>query len=192
MDSSLLAQLQDPASPYGIMDLVFAVYLIFGLIRGLFRGLPAELAGLVGTLLIMIGGWRFYRPVSEFIMVHTRLEGEIPAQTLAYILMVVLFLVTWNLLILMVRKLGEFTFPDALKRSGGALVGTFKSALILCVLLYAVNLSGVSFLKDSLITGTWFGRTTQQVIPQTLNRWLPTLFPPQDEPADVTPSPSES
>lgn len=167
----------DPETPVGLMDVVYSLYIVYGILRGLFRGLSEELAGLVGTGIVFYGGWRFYRPVGLFIQEHTRLENEDSARVLAYVLMVFLFLASWKLVVFLIRKLMKWTFPDQIQAPGGAVLGGAKCALVLCVLLLAVRLLGHGFLDKHMIQDSWMGRTTQEVIPAMVHRWAPGWFP---------------
>ena len=193
MDPDLVNNLTETTSTISVVDWVFLAYLGFGLIRGFFRGLADELAGLLGTLIVFVAGWRLYRPVSDMLLEHTRMQNEVPAQALAYVLLVVLFLVAWNLLIFILKKIGTLTFPKGLNILGGGFMGLAKCAGIICILLYAVNLSGIRLLQEKLVEETWTGRATQQVVPETLNRWIPALFPTESEEeteSDKTPTPA--
>ena len=177
MDMSVWEYIQHPDTPVGVMDLVFALYIFYGLIRGAFRGFADEVAGLLGTVLVFFGGWRFYRPVSDFMMEKTRIDNEQASRAVAYILMVFLFLVTWKLLTLLLRKLLNLSFPEQIQAPGGALLGGLKCAVVLCVILLAVRLVGHGFLDKHLLQESWYGRTTQQVVPHMLHEWFPGMFP---------------
>ena len=187
---AFVAYLQDPETLFGILDPFYAAYLIYGLVRGLFRGLPEELAQLLGTLLVFAGARMFYQPVSEVMIEHTKLENPDASLALAYLLMVLLFFVAWRVITILLKKAIHWTCPEALHRPGGALLGLAKSTVILCLVLTAVTLSGHTFLQDHLVERSWFGRTTQNVIPEAIEEYLPDGFPgresesPHREPPD--------
>jgi hypothetical protein len=121
----LITYLQNPETPFGVFDLVYGTYFLISFIRGLFRGLPEELSQLLGTLLIFWGGSQFYTPVSEYIISHTRLEEPAASKALAYVLIVLVFLIAWKLLTFLIRKTLDWTCPKQLRRFGGAAVGPF-------------------------------------------------------------------
>ena len=178
----------DPASPLGAVDMLWVLYLCYGLIRGMFRGLPKELAGMLGTLTTLYCSWRFYGPVSSTIRDTTRVESEIASELLAYGLLVLTLLISWKVITLLLRKTLDLTCPEQLQRWGGGLLGLSKATLIVCVILTAVNLSGYDPLRDELIQNSWFGRTTQRVIPVALHETLPGVFPePIDQDVDANP-----
>lgn len=161
----LLTYLQDPETPYGIADLVYGAYFLFALFRGFFRGLPEELSQLLGTVLIFWGGSRFYGPVSEFIVSHTRLEEPAASKALAYVLIILVFLIVWKLLTFLIRKTLDWTCPRQLRRFGGAAVGLLKSAIIVCVILAGVLLSGHPILIDHMIGQSYVGRVVLDILP---------------------------
>lgn len=168
---------KDPATPLGPIDLVWIIYLIYGFLRGMFRGLPRELAGMLGTSTTLFCAWRFYGPVSEAIREQTRVESEAASSLLAYGMLVLVFLASWKLITFLLRKTLDWTCPDQLQNWGGAVLGLSKAVIIVCVILTAVNLSGHQTLRKELIQNSWFGRTTQSVIPSTLHELLPAVFP---------------
>ncbi len=177
MEVSFWEYLQDPDTPAGMMDLVYALFVLYGLIRGAFRGLAFELAGLLGTAAVFLGGWYFYPPVSRFLIEYTRMDNDQAARAVAYVLMVLLFLISWKVITLLVRKLLNLTFPEQIQGLGGAVLGGLKCAVTLCVILLAVRLVGHGFLDKHLIQDSWLGRTTQEVIPDKLHEWFPGRFP---------------
>jgi len=168
---------KDPATPLGPVDLIWILYLCIGFLRGMFRGLPRELAGMLGSAATLYCSWRFYAPISTSIRSHTRLESEMASDLLAYGLLVLTLFVGWKLITFLLRKTLDWTCPDQLQNWGGAFLGLSKAVLIVCVILTAVNLSGYEPMREELIRNSWFGRTTQSVIPGALHNLMPSVFP---------------
>jgi len=163
--------------PFGLMDGVYALFILYGLIRGVFRGLALELAGLLGSVLIFFGAWRFYLPFAEWLLTNTRLESQKTGEIMAYLLAVLVCFLVWQLLFLLLGKFFAFAVPKVLQRPGGAVLGALKCAVTLCVLLLAVNLTPFETLKQWLVTDSAFGRATQQRVPETIEKWFPGLLP---------------
>jgi membrane protein required for colicin V production len=174
---ALITYLENPDTPLGLADLIWIGYLLYGFIRGTFRGLPRELAGLLGTGVSLYCGWKFYGPVSAFIRSHTRLESETGSSLLAYLLLLLSFFLAWKLITLALKKTLDWTCPSQLQQWGGGVLGITKALIILTVILTAVNLSGFENARTPLIRRSWFGRTTQQVVPVFLHDTFPALFP---------------
>lgn len=169
--------LLDPETPLGVMDGIYALFLLYGLIRGFFRGLAFELASLIGMVILFFGSWLGYRPVAAWLLTHTQLESQEAGQTIAYILSVGVLLIGWKLATFLVQKFLHFTLPKSIQRPGGAIFGILKSALVLCVLLLAVQISGHTQAIAWTIEDSAFGRLTQRWVPATLHRWAPEAFP---------------
>lgn len=187
--SALLTYLQDPETPFGVLDPIYTLYLSYGLILGLFRGLPEEFAHLAGTILIAIGAHMFYQPVSTVMIEHTRLDSEEASLALAYVLMILLFFTLWRLLILVIKKALDWTCPRLLYRPGGAILGLAKCVLVVGVILTGVHLSGNQVLTDHLITQSWIGRTIGETVPQKVEPYLPDWVPSPTAPSEEPPEP---
>jgi len=174
----LFSYLKDPATSFGTADLIFGIYLLFGFIKGMFRGLPRELAGLLGTVVSLFVAWKFYSPVSAFLRTHTRVDSEAGSTLLAYLLLVLVLFIAWKTITFLLKKTLDWTCPNQLKRWGGALLGTTKHLLVLSVGLTAVLLSGHEELTEQLINKSALGRATQRVVPEFLHQAMPAVFPP--------------
>ena len=109
--TTFLDYLKDPETPYGIFDLVYGIYFIYGFIRGLFRGFPEELSQLLGTVFIFFASIKFYQPVSTFIIENTRLEDPLASKALAYLLIFLCLLLTLKFITYLIRKVLDWTCP---------------------------------------------------------------------------------
>jgi len=163
--SPFLDYLKNPETPFGVFDVVYLLFLMFGFIRGIFRGLPEELSQLLGTILMLYGSMKLYQPVSEFIIAHTRLEDPTASMALSYLLLLLLLMVAWKLLTFLIRKTLDWSCPKQLKRLGGAVIGTLKNAILIVVILAAVLLTGHQVLIESMVEKSWFGRQTLEWLP---------------------------
>lgn len=154
----MLEYFNDPESPLGHMDLVYALFLLYGLLRGLFRGFALEFASILGTLVTLWGAWSFYPAVSQRLLDNNLLENEMASQVLAYLLLVLLILTVWRVITAVLTRLLRFTMPPQLQRPGGALIGVLKSVLILIILLLAVQLSPMDQIRSLMVEQSGFGR----------------------------------
>ena len=184
--------LKRPDAVISAVDLLYALLLLGGLLRGMFRGVSGEIAATLGTVITFIGSGRFYRPVSSFLLEKTRMENETAAQGLAYLLLILLFFASWKAITWLLRTLFQRAVPDHIERPLGALLGLVKSTVLLCVLLVLINFSGSVFLRTLFIERSAFGRLTQVAIPTLLNRWMPRAFsaPPVPAPTPTPPATS--
>jgi len=163
---ALWAALLDPETPWGVFDLVFGAVLLLAFVRGLFRGLPNELAEGIGTVLMFLGGMHFYAPFSEWILSHTRLEDPTASRALAYTVIVLVFLVVWKLITFLLRKVLDWSCPRQLRTFGGAVVAVLKTGVLLCIVLAVVLLSGHPVLIEQVIDQSAFGRTVEPYLPR--------------------------
>ena len=160
--------LKNPETAFGVFDLVYGLLLLYGFIRGLFRGLPEELSQLLGTVLIFFGSMKFYTPVSNTIMAHTRLEDPTASLVLAYLLIFLVLMITWKLLTFVIRKALDWTCPNQLKRMGGAFIGLVKNAILITVVLTAVLISDHQVLRKSMIDNSGFGKQVIKLLPDNI------------------------
>ncbi|MFO1489553.1 MAG: CvpA family protein [Kiritimatiellia bacterium] len=167
------------------VDLVFILILLIFTIRGIFKGLSGEIAGLAGMAVVLAGGWKLYEPLSAVILRHTRLDDPQTSQLLAYILAVVVLLIAVNLVIWLVRKVLHKVFDGPVERIGGALAGFLKTAAVLAIILIGVQLSGHAFLKKHFIDESWIGRTFGVRLPGWVDTLQEKIDPHEPNPEDV-------
>ncbi len=160
-------------TPFGVADLVYALLLLFGLVRGAIRGASGEIAATVGTFLTFLGAWRFHRPVGDFLLQHTRIENAYGSRALSYVLLALLFFAAWTLVTWLLRSLFEKAVPDQAERPLGAFLGAAKVLVFLCLLLMGASLVQIESLRTHLIERSAFGRATQIAFPALLRRWRP-------------------
>ena len=120
------------------LDVFIAVPLIWGLYKGLTRGIIKELASLLGLALGIYGALRFSEQFHLLIQENTSIdESFIP---------IIAFAVTFLIIILMVRVLGlildkiiKIVALGLISRMLGGIFGMLKMALITSALLLIVN-----------------------------------------------------
>ena len=190
MPVSLQNLLDSTRGHLNAVDLVLIALLLAFTIRGVIKGLSGEIAGLVGMAVVLAGGWKLYEPLSAALLEHTRLEDPQTSQLLAYILAVAVLLIAVNLLMLLVRKVLNKVFDGAIERIGGGVAGFLKTAAVLAILLFGVQLSGHAFLMKHFIEESWIGRTVGVRIPG----WFDTIqerIAPQEPNAEDMPAGEE-
>lgn len=158
MDIPLLEYFQDPDTPVGVLDLVYALYILYGLLRGMFRGFAKESASILGTVLTFWGAWHYYPALSTRLLNNNLLDNEMASQVLAYILLVFLILVLWRLVTFLLHKFLSGTMPKQIQRPGGAILGTLKALVVLTILLIAAQLTRIEALQKHMIDESALGR----------------------------------
>ena len=120
------------------LDVFISIPLIWGLYKGLSRGIIKELASLLGLALGIYGALRFSEQFHFLMQQNTSIdESFIP---------IIAFAVTFLIIILMVRVLGLFLDKiikmvalGLISRILGGVFGVFKMLLITSTLLLIVN-----------------------------------------------------
>lgn len=142
-------------------DLVVMVIVLFCLVRGAFKGLIREVAGIVAVMAGFYGAITYYPLPAPF------LAGFIETDSIRYLISFgVLFVgivVLVNLLAAIIRKLLQLVFLGWVDRTFGLIFGTAKGLLIVSVafiLLTALAPSGTGFLTESK-TAPYLSRISQ-------------------------------
>jgi len=118
----------------GIFDIIIAVILVFGFIRGLMKGLFVEVASLVSLVAGVYGAIHFSYFVGDFLQAKVSWKES-------YITLVS-FAVTFALIVLVISllgklftKLADFAYLGWINKALGGVFGALKLALILSVIL---------------------------------------------------------
>ncbi len=118
----------------GIFDIIIAVILVFGFVRGLMKGLFVEVASLVSLVAGVYGAIHFSYFVGDFLKQKVSWEER-------YIT-IVAFAVTFAVIVLAISllgklftKLADFAYLGLINKLLGGVFGVLKLALILSVIL---------------------------------------------------------
>lgn len=117
-----------------VIDIVLAAILLFGIIRGLFKGLFVEVASLLALVLGVYGAIHFSNFAAEFL--EPRVDWDEKTMN------IVAFAITFVVIVLAITlagkaltKLANFAALGILNKLLGAVFGALKMGLILSVLL---------------------------------------------------------
>jgi len=118
----------------GIFDIIIAIILVFGFVRGLMKGLFVEVASLVSLVAGVYGAIHFSYFVGDFLKQKVSWEER-------YIT-IVAFAVTFAVIVLAISllgklftKLADFAYLGLINKLLGGVFGVLKLALILSVIL---------------------------------------------------------
>ena len=130
--------LSKPLLTMNIIDIVLAALLLFGTIRGFFKGLFVELASVVALILGIYGAIHFSYFTADL------LESKVDWSTKT--INIVAFAITFVIIVLAISlagkaltKLADFVFLGFLNKLAGGVFGGLKIGLILSVLLIVFN-----------------------------------------------------
>jgi membrane protein required for colicin V production len=153
-----------------IFDIVVAVILIFGFIRGIMKGLFVEVASLIGLIAGVYGAIHFSYFVGDYLQAKVNWnENTIRlvsfAITFAIIVLVILLLGK------LLTKLADFAYLGWINKALGGVFGALKLALILSVIIMIFDRfnSFITFVKEE--------DRAKSVLYEPVRKLAPTLFP---------------
>lgn len=163
-----------------IIDIVFAVLLIFSAFRGLRNGLFVELASLVSFFIGIYIAVKFSYLVGGFIG-----DGK-TAKITAFIITLIIVIVAIHLLAKVFSKIADFVFLGWLNKLGGAVFALFKTILLLGVVLslfQKVNINNALISKETQEKSLFFNPIlkTSEVLLPVLTDWFSDLKNSVDE-----------
>jgi uncharacterized membrane protein required for colicin V production len=184
---------------FNLLDIVAAVYLLIGLLRGLKRGLSGELARLASMAFILFAGWRMYVPLGEKIAEMTRLTEE-QSLLAGFGLIILAAGISMILLRLLLKNILEFTFKGKLEKIGGMVAGFLRSFVLIALIVIPLGLSPIPYLQRTVAEESLLGSTIikylvpvyQQVVEENPDLGLPAIKgAPEAEEPDEDPEPEE-
>jgi membrane protein required for colicin V production len=117
-----------------IIDIVLGALLLFGLIRGIMKGLFVEIASLVALVLGVYGAIHFSSFAAEFL--ESKVEwNEKTINIVAFAITFVIIVLAISLAGKALTKLADFAALGIINKLAGGVFGTLKIGLMLSVLL---------------------------------------------------------
>jgi len=116
------------------VDIILGIFLLYGLVRGFFRGFLTELASLVGLVAGIYGAIHFSYYAGEFLSQHVDWDIEIiNLASLAITFLIIIFVV--SLVGKMLTKVADFAALGIVNKLLGAIFGLMKSAFVASVII---------------------------------------------------------
>ncbi|MFV9483658.1 CvpA family protein [Christiangramia sp. ASW11-125] len=116
------------------VDIILGIFLLYGLVRGFFRGFLTELASLVGLVAGIYGAIHFSYYAGEFLSQHVDWDIEIiNLASLAITFLIIIFVVP--LVGKMLTKVADFAALGIVNKLLGAVFGLLKSAFVASVII---------------------------------------------------------
>lgn len=116
------------------IDIVLGALILFGLIRGLFKGLFVEVASLLALVLGIWGAIHFSFYVAEFLIDRTE-WNEKTINIVAFAITFIIIVLVISLAGKALTKIADFAALGLLNKLLGAVFGGLKIALILSIVL---------------------------------------------------------
>ncbi|WP_411766341.1 CvpA family protein [Winogradskyella sp. A3E31] len=117
-----------------VIDIVLAALILFGLIRGLFKGLFVEIASLLALVLGIYGAIHFSHFAAEFLISRTEWD-EKTINIVAFAITFIIIVIVIGLAGKALTKIADFAALGLLNKLLGGVFGGLKIALILSIVL---------------------------------------------------------
>jgi len=154
----------------GIFDIIIAVVLIFGFIRGLMKGLFVEVASLAALIAGIYGAIHFSYFVGDFLSSKVNWNEQYITLASFAITFAIIVLVI-SLLGKLLTKLADFAYLGWINKALGGVFGALKLALILSVVLMVFDKfnNTIPFVDE--------GQKEQSILYEPVRKLAPMLFP---------------
>lgn len=118
------------------IDIIILIILLFGLIKGIIRGFVLQLFSLLGILLGIYIAKMYIGTITFIIMQWVEIEA-VYAKPIAYLLIFCVIILAAHMISKLLDKSIKISLLKWMNKSLGALLGLFKYALVLSILLNA-------------------------------------------------------
>lgn len=164
-----------------IIDIVLGALILFGLIRGLMKGLFVEVASLVALIAGVYGAIHFSNFAAEFLM--ERVDwNEKTINITAFAITFVIIVLAISLAGKALTKLADFAALGFLNKLLGGVFGGLKIALILSIVLMVFTKLNktIPFVSDEELEDSVLYEPIKSIAPKI----LPSLLDTEDETED--------
>lgn len=120
------------------LDIILIVILGFGAISGFRKGFVMEVVSILAFILAIIGAFKLLQVGMDFIQENFQLSGKL-LPYLTFILIFIAIVILVNLVGKSVKKMLDMTLLGSFDNLAGAIVGLFKWAFGISVLIWIFN-----------------------------------------------------
>ena len=149
-----------------VLDIALGSLLLFGLVRGLMKGLFVEVASIVALILGVYGAIHFSDFAASFL--ENRVEWDekyinITAFAITFIIIIVVIAIAGKAL----TKIADFASLGILNKLLGGLFGTLKIGLILSIVLIIFNKmnSNIPLIEDHELEDSMLYKPVKSIAP---------------------------
>lgn len=154
----------------GTFDIIIAVILVFGFIRGIMKGLFVEVASLVSLVAGVYGAIHFSFFVGDFLKERISWDEQyITLPSFAITFGIIVFAIA--MLGKLFTKLADFAYLGWVNKALGGIFGALKLALILSVVIMIFDKFNdtIPFVNEEA--------KEQSILYEPIKKLVPTLFP---------------
>lgn len=156
------------------IDIVILLLLLLGAYKGYTKGLLLEIIGIIAFGVALVAGFKLLSWGIELINTHISIDESL-LPYIAFLLLFAAIVIGINLLGKALKKVLDMTFFGTFDSLAGAIVGLFKWALAISVLIWLLNTLEVELPTEAL-AGSYVYPLLQPFAPQvfsTLGEVLP-------------------
>ncbi len=156
-----------------VIDIILAALLLYGFVRGLFKGLFVELASLVSLVAGVYGAIHFSYFVGDFLKDSVNWDEKYIAIVAFAITFIVIVLVI-SLLGKLFTKIADFASLGILNKLLGGIFGALKIGLILSVLLIVFDKlnSTIPFVSEEATQDSILYKPVKELAPMVFPNFL--------------------
>lgn len=157
-----------------MLDIILLLPLLFGAYAGFRRGLLMELIGIVALILAILGAFKLLQNGIEFLSRHIPEYSNI-IPFLAFFGLFIGILLIINVLGGILKRILDLTILGSFDSIAGAIVGIFKWAFIISVLLWLLEQINVT-VPENLVEHSWLYPHIINLAP-AVGQYVSSIFP---------------
>ena len=120
------------------LDLILGGLLLYGGVKGFFKGLIIEAASLLALVMGLVGALLFSASVGDYIQTHTSIT-TVPPSGVVFLIVFIVIIIAINVLARILTRVMRMAALGSINRFFGALFGMTKFALFISALLLLVD-----------------------------------------------------
>jgi len=152
-----------------ILDVVFAIILIFGAVQGFRKGLFVALAGLVGLIAGIYGAIHFSHFAADYLVQKTS-WSEATINLAAFAITFIIIVLVVSLAGKLLTRIADFAMLGIINKIAGAVFEVLKYGLLLSVVLMFLDAANkqIGFVSEETIEDSILYSSIQPIAPALL------------------------
>lgn len=160
------------------VDIFVLILLVRGTYIGLRHGFITEIFEIFGIIVALFVSLRYYGNLAQFLATQALFSKLSPSlqEGISFIALILLSLAIFRLGHFVTRSVMHVEGSGVLERTGGGVCGFIRGAVIAGLILFALNLLPVTYLKTSINRNSWSGSQLIKIGPaiyHTIVRFSP-------------------
>lgn len=141
------------------VDIFVLILLVRGTYIGLRHGFITEIFKIFGIIVALFVSLHYYGNLSRFLATQALFSKLSPSlqQGISFVALILLSLAIFELGHFVIRSLMRVEGSGVLEKTGGGVCGFIRGAVIAGLILFALNLLPVTYLKTSINRNSWSG-----------------------------------